>query len=320
MIPDVLNRPFARYTLARVGQALLTILLVYVVVFVVLTVLPGDPISLRLSDPQSGFTPEQIATVTAYYGLNKPFLVQLGDRLYGLLSWDWGLSLTDSRPVWEVISTSLPSTLQLASFAFVLSLVIATFVVLGSRYAPWAALRGAFRAFPSLFMSFPNFLLGLIFIQIFAFQLGLFHVTDPQSFQALLFPAISLAIPVSAPVAQVLNTGLDQSSQQPYAVVALSKGLSEPKILTRHLLKPASLPVLTIIGIIAGDLLAGSVLTEYVYGRDGIGSLVQRSAIDQDVPLLQAIVVLAATVFIFINLAVDLLYQVLDPRVKLQAR
>ncbi len=310
---------YLRYTLWRILQAVVTILLVYVIVFLILTVLPGDPISNRLRNPQSGYTEDQIQVFLQYYGLDKPVFEQLFLRLGSAFTGDFGLSLTDSRPVWDVVSVGIPYTVQLASMAFVFAVIIAILVVLGSRYLPTRFVRNLFRSFPSLFLSFPNFLLGLIFIQFFSFTLGWFTVINQVGWDAAIFPALSLAIPVSAPIAQVLLAGLDSAEQQPFSVVALSKVLSGPGILVKHLIKPASLPVLTISGLVVGDLLAGSILTEYVFGRQGLGTILLKAATNQDVPVLQAVVLLISAIFIVINLVVDLLYTVLDPRVKLQA-
>lgn len=177
-------------------------------------------------------------------------------------------------------------------------------------------MRGA----PSLFLSVPNFVIGLVLIHVFGFQLGLFRVIDPESFWATVFAAITLGIPISAQIAEVLVANIDNEAGQEYAAVARARGLRQTRLFFSHLLKPASLPVVTVIALTVGEVLGGALITETVFGRTGIGSLIERSVVSQDLPVLQAIVSLAALVFVLVNLAADLVYPLLDPRVKLAGR
>jgi peptide/nickel transport system permease protein len=158
--------------------------------------------------------------------------------------------------------------------------------------------------------------IGLMLIHVFGFQFGLFRVIAPNSFWATFFAAVALGIPVSARIAEVLIANLDNESEQEYAAVARGRGLGQVRLFAKHLLKPSSLPVVTVIALAIGELLGGSLITETVFGRTGIGSLVQRSVSTQDLPVLQAVVSLAAVVFVLVNLIADLVYPLLDPRVK----
>ncbi|MDQ1130539.1 ABC transporter permease [Microbacterium sp. SORGH_AS_0888] len=162
-------------------------------------------------------------------------------------------------------------------------------------------------------------MIGLLLLNVFAFQLGLFSVIDPNSPTATFFAALALAIPVSAQISEVLITGLDHEFRQEYAVVAYARGLGRTRLFFAHLLKPASLPVVTVIALTVGELLGGALITEAVFGRVGIGSVVQSAVASQDLPVLQAVVALAAVVFVAVNLVADLVYPVLDPRVTLLA-
>ncbi len=163
----------------------------------------------------------------------------------------------------------------------------------------------------------PNFVIGLVLIHIFGFQLGLFRVINADSFWATFFAAVALGIPVSAQIAEVLIANLDHESRQDYAAVARGRGISQSHLFFRHLLKPSALPVVTVVALTVGELLGGSLITETVFGRTGIGSLVQRSVTTQDLPVIQAVVSLAAVAFVVVNLLADLVYPLLDPRVKL---
>ncbi len=308
---------YAKYALKRVLQALVVILLAYVFTFVVISVLPGDPVTNTLRNPQNGFTEEEISRIVAYYGLDRPVYVQLWESLTRFLTGDFGVSLRSGLPVSRMIGDVLGSTLVLASSALAVALVLAFAIGFGTQYLPKRYGQGLLRAFPSLFLSVPNFVIGLLLINVFAFQLGLFRVIDAEGGWATFFAAVALGIPVSARVAEVLIANLDHEAGQEYTSVARSRGLGQIRLFLRHLLKPSALPVVTVIGVVVGELLGGALITEQIFGRTGIGSLVQRSVTTQDLPVLQAVVTLAAVVFVVVNLIADLVYPLLDPRVKL---
>lgn len=312
-----MSNAYLNYAAKRLGQAVAVILLAYVFTFVVVSILPGDPITSVLRNPQNGFTEEEIAQIIAAQGLDKPIAVQLWHALSGFLTGDLGISMRSGRPVATLIAEVLPSTLLLASAGLAVAVTLAMVVAYGTRFVPKRYGQGLLRGFPSLFLSVPNFVIGLILIHLFGFQLGLFRVINPDSFWATLFAAIALGIPVSAQIAEVLIANLDREAEQEYATVARSRGIGRARLFARHLLKPASLPVVTVIALTIGELLGGSLITETVFGRTGIGSLVQRSVSTQDLPVLQAIVSLGAVVFVIVNLLADLLYPLLDPRVKI---
>ncbi|OZC56145.1 ABC transporter permease [Rhodococcus sp. RS1C4] len=305
-----------RYALSRIGQALLTVFLVYIVVFVIVTLLPGDPVSGRLSNPEYGYTADEISEMLVYFKLDRPAWEQLWVALERLLHGDLGLSYASNLPVSTLLWSGVPSTLQLAGTAFVIAIVFAAAVAVGAFFLPTRFGGGVLRAFPSLFLSLPNFLIGLVVINVFSFQLGLFVLSDFRSVDSLIYPAVTLAIPASAPIAQVFISALDTARSEQYATVAVSKGIGRFELLTRHLLPNAALPTLTITAIIVGDLLGGSIITEAIFGRNGVGSVVEKAVGEQDVPVLQAAVVLAAVLFLAINLVVDLVYPVLDPRLR----
>jgi len=310
-----MNRDYAKYALKRVLQALVVILLAYVFTFVVISVLPGDPVTNTLRNPQNGFTEDEITRIVAYYGLDRPVYVQLWESLSRFVVGDFGVSLRSGLPVTRMIGDVLGSTVVLALSALAVALVLAFAIGFGTRYLRYG--QNLLRAFPSLFLSVPNFVIGLLLINVFAFQLGLFRVIDTEGGWATFFAAVALGIPVSARIAEVLIANLDHEAGQEYASVARSRGLGQTRLFLRHLLKPSSLPVVTIIALAVGELLGGALITEQIFGRTGIGSLVQRSVTTQDLPVLQAIVTLAAVVFVVVNLIADLVYPLLDPRVKL---
>ncbi|WP_261553617.1 ABC transporter permease [Frankia tisae] len=307
----------ARYVIARIGQAVLAVVLVYVLIFIIVTVLPGNPVSARLRSPELNYTEKQINDLLAYYRLDRPVWAQLGYALERLiLHGDWGLSLDAGRPVTSVIRGGIPSTLELAGASFVIAALLAFVISIGAFYLPAKLGGGVLRTFPSLFLSMPNFLIGLVIIDVFSFNLGWFKITTYDGLSALIYPAVTLAIPVSAPIAQIFISALDAARTEQYSTVAISKGIGRFTLLVRHLLPNAALPTLTITAIIVGDLLGGSMITEAVFGRPGLGTVIETAATDQDVPVLQAAVTLTAVLFLVINLIVDLIYPLLDPRLR----
>jgi peptide/nickel transport system permease protein len=312
-----MSNAYLTYAAKRLGQAVVVVLLAYVFTFVVVSILPGDPITNILRDPQNGFSENEIREIIAAQGLDRPILVQLWSSLSHFVTGDLGLSMRSNRLVTTLIAEVLPSTLILASAAFAVALLLASVIAYGTQFLPKRFGQGLLRGCPSLFLSVPNFVIGLVLIHVFGFKLGLFRVIAPNSFAATVFAAITLGIPISARIAEVLIANLDNESGQEYAAVARSRGLGQLRLFTRHLLKPASLPVVTVIALAIGELLGGSLITETVFGRTGLGSLVQRSVSTQDLPVLQAVVSLAAIVFVLVNLIADLAYPLLDPRVKL---
>ncbi|ANH07820.1 ABC transporter permease [Shinella sp. HZN7] len=312
-----MRNAYLTYAAKRLAQALVVILLTYVFTFVVVSILPGDPITNVLNNPQNGFTQDEIKEIIAAQGLDRPVLVQLWSSFSGFVTGDLGLSMRSHRPVATLIAEVLPSTLILAASGLAVALVLAAAVAYGTQFVPKRYGQGLLRGFPSLFLSVPNFVIGLVLIHFFGFQLGVFRVIEPDSVWATLFAAIALGIPISAQIAEVLIANLDNEAAQEYAAVARGRGLGQARLFARHLLKPSSLPVVTVIALTIGELLGGSLITETVFGRTGIGSLVQRSVSTQDLPVLQAVVSLAAVVFVLVNLIADLLYPLLDPRVTL---
>jgi peptide/nickel transport system permease protein len=312
-----MSNAYLTYAAKRLVQAVIVIVLAYVLTFVVVSILPGDPISNVLNNPQNGFTETEIKEIIAAQGLDRPVLVQLVDSFTGFVTGDLGLSMRSSRPVTTLIAEVLPSTLILASTGLGVALLLAIVVAYGTQFVPVRYGQNLLRDFPSLFLSVPNFVIGLVLINVFGFQLGVFRVIQPDSFWATFFAAVALGIPISAQIAEVLIANLDSEARQEYATVARGRGLGQARLFAKHLLKPSALPVVTVIALTVGELLGGSLITETVFGRTGIGSLVQRSVSTQDLPVLQAVVSLAAVVFVLVNLIADLLYPLLDPRVKL---
>ncbi|RYE47414.1 MAG: ABC transporter permease [Hyphomicrobiales bacterium] len=306
----------SRYIIGRIGQALLVLWIAFTASFLLLQALPGDAILIKFQNPELGLGPEQIAALRDAYGVDSPLWQQYLQALGNFLTGNFGYSVVGSVPVAHELLTNLPATARLASLGFTLAVIIALGLAFLATLAPFAWLRTAIQSIPSLFVSLPVFWLGIMLIQIFSFRLKWISVINPGEFEGLILPVITLAIPISAPLAQILIRNIDEVSTQPFVAVARAKGASPSWVLWRHVVKNALLPTLTIAGILFGELLAGAVITETVFGLNGIGGLTERSVRFQDTSVIQAIVVFSALCFVAVNLAVDLLYPVFDPRLR----
>jgi peptide/nickel transport system permease protein len=303
-----------RYLAGRIGQAALVLLVTFTAAFLLLQALPGDAIMIRFMSPEMGLSPQQIAEIRASYGADLPLWEQYFKSLGNFLTGNFGYSIQAGVPVSRQLLTNLPPTLQLASLAFCAALALTVALAAASNMVGFAWLRAALQSLPSLFISVPVFWLGIMLIQVFSFQLGLVSVISPGPAERLVLPVLTLAIPISAPLAQILMRNIDEVLLQPFVAVARAKGASRNWVLWRHVARNAVLPTLTIAGVLFGELLAGAVVTESVYGLGGLGGLTTQAVGNHDTAVLQAIVVISALAFVIINLIVDLLYPVLDPR------
>ncbi|MDR6558613.1 peptide/nickel transport system permease protein [Arthrobacter pascens] len=305
-----------RYLLSRIGQAVLVLWAAFTIAFVLLQALPGDALLIKYQNPDMGLSPAEIEDIRASYGADTPLFLQYVHSLGGFLTGNLGYSVQAGVPVVEQLAASVPATLALAGLGFFTAVVLAVAIAFLSSLAPFSWLRNAIQSLPSLFISVPVFWLGIVLIQVFSFQLKLIPVINPPEALGLVLPVATLAIPISAPLAQVLIRSIDDVRTQPFVAVARSRGGSNAWVLSHHVARNAVLPALTIAGVLLGELIGGAVVTETVFGRNGVGQLTQEAVNSQDAAVLQGVVVLAAAAFVLVNLAVDLLYPVLDPRLK----
>lgn len=305
-----------RYLALRTGQALLVLWAAFTLSFILLQAMPGDAVLIKFQNPELGLSAEQIAQLRLAYGADTPLLTQYVHAIGQILRGDFGLSLQAGVPVSELIAANLPPTLLLAALGFLVAGLLAFALAFISTLTGFAWLRNVLQSLPSLFISVPTFWLGIVLIQIFSFRLGWIPVINPGEWEGLILPVLTLALPISAPLAQVLMRSIDQIQTQPFVSVARAKGASRSGVVWRHIARNAMLPTLTIAGLLLGELIAGALITETVFGRNGLGQLTQEAVNYQDSSVLQAIVLISATAFVVVNLAVDLLFPLLDPRLK----
>ncbi len=311
-----------RYVAGKVAQALFVLWAAFTVTFFIVYLLPGDSVTLLYQGTTSDTTalgPDEIAAIRATYGLDQPIIVQYASFLLRAVTFDLGTSLSRKRPVVELIQENVGPTVTLALFSLLLALVIGTAIAVLAQYARFSWLRGLFTRLPWVTAALPTFWVGLILIQVFSFALGWFPSGGSKGFSSIVLPAIVMAIPGSAMLAQVLGRGLADARQEPYVATAVAKGIPAPRVFSRHVLKNAILPTVTIVGLLVAGTVTGAVISETVFSRQGIGRLTQQAVSAQDIPLVQGIVLVSATAFVVVNLVVDVIYPLLDPRIVLRS-
>ncbi|MFC8681828.1 ABC transporter permease [Microbacterium ureisolvens] len=306
------------YIARRIGQGLVVLWAAYTISFLILYLLPGDAATLFAGGgDQEAIDPELVARLRSELGLDRPlweqYLVALGKALTG----DFGASTQTGRPASDLLLESLPPTLALTAFAFVLSVVFGIVLALSASLARAQWLRNLLSSLPPLGVSIPVFWIGLLLLQAFSFRLRLFPSMGNEGFESLVLPAITIAIPSGAFIAQLLSRSLRSTLAQPYVEIVRAKGASERRVQLGHAFRNAAIPSLTMVGVLIGGLLSGAVVTETVFSRLGIGRLVVTAVNNRDVPVVQTVVVFAALVFVIANLAVDLVYPLIDRRITL---
>lgn len=305
-----------RYLASRLAQALFVLWAAFTASFVLLQAMPGDAVLIKFQNPDFGLSPEQIAEIRSAYGADGSVLHQYLGTAGRFLTGDFGYSLQAGVSVGSQLATNIPPTLLLTAFGFLAATVLAFGIAVSANLPGFGRIRGLLTSTPSLLISVPTFWLGIMLIQIFSFRLRLVPVINPGPWQGLILPILTVAVPISAPLAQVLLRNIDEMMTRPFVAVVRSKGASQPRVLWRHVIQNASLPALTVAGLLFGELLTNAVITETVFGLNGIGRLTKLAVDNEDVAVLQAVVVLSAAAFVAINLVVDLLYPVLDPRLR----
>ncbi|MFG3023696.1 ABC transporter permease [Streptomyces sp. NPDC048254] len=306
-----------RYVIKRLAQAVGVLWAAYTVSFLVLDFLPGDPVSAMAgAGMDSGqVDPAQLAELRHEYGFDKPVLVQYAEYLGRAVRGDFGDAVSTGRPVTSTLADALPQTLQLTGAALLLAVVLGGGLAVVATYTSQRWLRQLLLSLPPLGVSVPTFWVGLLLVEAFSFKLHWFPAFGNDGLKGLVLPALTLAIPTGAQVAQVLAKSLLTALDQAYVETARAKGAGRWRVHLRHALRNASLPALTVVGLLVGQLIAGSVVVETVFSRDGLGRVTAAAVTTQDIPLVQGVVVFGALIFVATNLLVDLVYPLLDPRI-----
>lgn len=302
------------FLLRRLIQALLTLLGVSLLVFLMLYLTPGDPAKIMLQG--SNATPEQLAALRHQLGLDQPIYVRYGDYLLDVLRGDLGTSFQTRQAVLSEILAQLPSTLQLTLAALFVAVAIGLImgIVAAIRRDSWL---DTLSMNISLFgVSIPNFWLGMLLILVFSLKLKLFPAIGSGGVRHLILPAIALGWGYAAIIARLVRHSLIEVMQNEYVKTARAKGLTERVVIGRHAVKNALIPVVTIVGLQFGHMLANAVVIESLFARQGIGRLIVTGILSKDFPMVQGVVLFAAAGYVLANLLVDISYAFLDPRIR----
>ena len=299
--------------LSRLLTSLVTLLGVVTLVFFLIHLIPGDPVEYILGDSAR---PADRDALRTELGLDKPLASQYANYLGGLLRLDLGQSLHSKQAVTHLLLERLPATVELSVAAFLLAILIAfPLGVLAARRKGTAWDSGAM-TLSLLGVSIPNFWLGPMLILLFSMWLGLTPVSGMEQPGSLILPAVTLGVSLAAILARMLRSTLLEVLGEDYIRTARAKGVSEQGIVWRHALRNALLPVITLLGLQFGALLAGSVITEKVFSWPGVGLLLIDAIQQRDYPVVQGAVLLIALSYLLVNTSTDLLYRIIDPRIR----
>ncbi|QPK83604.1 ABC transporter permease [Corynebacterium qintianiae] len=305
-----------RYVAKRAGHALLVLFIAYTLAFFLLSALPSDGVMARYADPALGLSQPEIDAIREEMGADKPLLAQFFSSLGGFLTGNLGYSVRTGTPVSSLIAEALPHTLALAATSVGLAIVVALLAAFVATLPGMGWIGDFFRALPSFMASLPGFWIAILLLQFFSFHLGWVNVIDPAPGEGLILPTLTLVVPMAAPLIQVLIRSIDEVKGQSFVQVLRARGATETRIFWRDVLQNSLLPAVTMAGLLFGELVGGAVVTETVFGRPGLGSLVVTAVSNRDTPVLLGVVLIAAAAYVVINLVVDLLYPVLDVRLR----
>ena len=287
---------------------------VLLLVFSMLHLVPGDPVKMMLGE--FGASPAQIAKLKSQLHLDEPLPEQFGRYVWDAAHGDLGRSIRSNKPVTQEIRDNLPSTLQLAICGLLVATLIGIPLGVLAAVKQYSILDAGSMLVALIGISMPSFWLGLLLIFAFSLKVRLFPATGGGDLRHLVLPAVTLGLGASAIIARLTRSSMLEVLRHEYVTTARAKGLRESRVIIRHALKNALIPVVTIFGLQFGQLLAGTVVIETVFGRPGIGRLIVDAILNKDFPLVQGIVLVVAISYVVVNLIVDLLYAFLDPRIR----
>ena len=302
--------------LPRIAGLLATVVVVLwgaaTLAFLAFRLIPGDPVSVMLG-PQAQVSDEVKDGIRAELGLDRPVLEQYASFIGQLARGDLGESYQLRLPVTEVIGRQLGATLQLSALALAIAVVLALAVTVLVRGRTARAVAAAVEL---VVLSSPVFWIGLVLLSVFAFGLGWFPVSGARNPATLVLPAVTLALPVAALLSQVLRDALVQAERMPFAETVRARGASPSWFTLRHGLRHGAASGVTLAAYLTGSVLGGAVLVETVFARPGLGRVTLAAISDRDLPVITGIILLSAVVFVAVNLVVELVHPLIDPRVR----
>jgi peptide/nickel transport system permease protein len=304
-----------RYLVARLVSFVPVVVGVSLLVFLMLHIVPGDPVSVLVGD--APVSAAELERLREQYGLNDPLYVQYGRFIGNALRGDFGRSLRTKRPVSEEIAEQFPQTIELAAAAMVFAIALGVLLGVVAATHQYSWIDALCSVLALLSVSMPSFWLGLMLIFIFALGLGWFPATGQGGLERLVLPAITLGWYAAAIIARLVRSSMLEVLRQEYVITARAKGLRESLVVYRHALRNALIPNVTIVGLQFGTLLGGAVIVETVFARQGLGRLIVGGILQKDFPIVQGAVLVTALVYVLANFLVDIAYATLDPRIRM---
>jgi len=284
------------------------------VTFLVLRLVPGDP--ARLMVPP-GTSEKVVDSLRKELGTDQPLIVQFGRFLGGLLQGDLGQSFRQGRPVLELVLDALPATLALASTTMLTAVLVAVPLGIAAAYRRGGILDRVILIFSLAGQSVPNFWLGVMLVLVFAIRLQWFPAIGMGGPRSIVLPTLTLALILIAILVRTVRQSMLEALNEDYVRTARAKGMPETKVVLVHALKNAAIPLVTILGLQVGFVLGGAFVVELIFDWPGVGLLALEAIRTRDFPVVQGVVILVAAVFTFANLAVDIAYAYLNPRVRM---
>ena len=304
----------SRYLISRLLQAIPTVLLVTILVFLMLHATPGDPAEVFLGDKLS--TPELLENVREDLGLNRPLHVQYLDYMYNALRGDLGRSFRTNVPVMEQIKNRLPWTIELALASLGMAMVMGISLGIVAALRHNTIVDTAAMTLALVGISMPVYWSSLMLIILFAVNLNWLPAIGQGGLDRLVMPAFALALVSAGALARMVRSSMLEVLSQDYVLTARSKGLTRRTVLFRHTLRNALIPIVTILGLMLGNLLGGAVLTETIFARLGIGQMYVEAVLQKDFPLVQGTTLIIALSYVLVNIFIDVLYVIVDPRIR----
>ena len=302
------------YIIRRLAISIfLAVMLVAIVFFMLRTIVPGDPVLLLAGERA---TPEMIETIRRHQGLDKPLSQQFYLFLKHALEGDLGRSIMSKQPVMEMVSQAYPVTIRLTVFSFLITMILGITVGMVTAYWHDTWIDNILRVVTVAGASVPTFWLGLMFILIFAVWLGVLPVQGNLTFKGLILPAFTLGLGSAAYLARLVRGAMLEVLNSDYIRTARAKGLVETRVVLKHALNNALIPIITVAGFEIGGLLGGAVITENIFSLSGMGAMTITAIFNRDYPVIQGTVLFISLTYLFVNIIVDVMYAYVDPRIR----
>lgn len=307
----------AKYIVKRLILIIPILLGISIILFTIMNLTPGDPAQMLIGDT---YTEDALAQLRSELGLDKPFLVRYANYMLDALRGDFGISYRTRNPVFQEVFSRFPHTVAITFLSIMIQLIVGIIVGIVAAVKQYSVLDTVSQSITMVLASVPDFWIGLMLLLLFSVKLGLLPLSGIENWTGYILPAVAVALPYMANLIRLTRSTMLDVMRMDYIQTAQAKGVPKKKIIFKHALKNALLPVVTIAGVNISWMLGGTIVIEQVFNIPGIGSLMIQSIRNKDTPVVMATVMFIAVLSCLINLATDLIYAAIDPRVKAQIK